>query len=254
MFWLILKIVIALFFLIAFLRRPTFSWGIGLLAVTTAVLLDTILGTFGRDEMAAELGFFFYVIAGGLLGSMTLWAFAVLRPLIERDSHAPINQSPKKRSETGGTAVDRAMLFQEIHTRLTPEEIRDLIFDLEYNENDLIGFQQTATDLIHTLMDKAEEDGKLGSLALAVERILTPMPPENLPRLEKIGTDSPRTILRHYLLAHYTNEQLAQLASSLSVEWEQLAGASKKDKVRSFLLHLYHRNRIQELIQQMKQS
>lgn len=253
MFWLILKIVIALFFLITFVRRPTFSWGIALLAVTAAVLLDTILGTFGREEMIAELGFFFYIIAGGLLGSMTVWAFAILRPLIERDKHAPLNQSSKKETATGGTAVDRNMLFQEIHTRLTPEEIRDLIFDLEYNENDLIGFQQTTTDLIYTLMDKAEVDGKLGTLALAVERILIPMPPEHLPRLEKIGTDSPRTILRHYLLAHYTNEQLAQLAASLNIEWNQLAGTSKKDKIRSFLLHLYHRNRIQELLQQMKQ-
>ena len=30
-------------------------WGIGLLTVTTAVLLDTLLGTFDRDALLADL-------------------------------------------------------------------------------------------------------------------------------------------------------------------------------------------------------
>ena len=44
----ILKLLVVLFFLIMFIRRPRVAWGIGLLTVTTAVLLDTLLGTFNR--------------------------------------------------------------------------------------------------------------------------------------------------------------------------------------------------------------
>lgn len=53
----ILKLLVVLFFLIMFIRRPSAVWGIGLLTVTTAALLDTLLGTFNREEMLAELGF-----------------------------------------------------------------------------------------------------------------------------------------------------------------------------------------------------
>jgi hypothetical protein len=59
-----LKLLIVLIFLVKFLRRPSVVWGIGLLTVTTAVLLDTLLGTFDRDALLGELGFFFYIIAG----------------------------------------------------------------------------------------------------------------------------------------------------------------------------------------------
>ena len=50
---LIFKILIILIFLVMFMRRPSLAWGVGLLTVTTAVLLDTVLGTF--DRAAFEL-------------------------------------------------------------------------------------------------------------------------------------------------------------------------------------------------------
>ena len=50
----VLKLLIVLIFLVKFLRRPSVVWGIGLLTVTTAVLLDTLLGTFDRDALLAE--------------------------------------------------------------------------------------------------------------------------------------------------------------------------------------------------------
>ncbi|MEZ4594930.1 MAG: hypothetical protein R3D55_27875, partial [Chloroflexota bacterium] len=57
-------------FLFMFWRRPSLKWGVGLLTVTSAVLLDTFLGTFNREEMLAQFGFFFYIIAGLLLGGI----------------------------------------------------------------------------------------------------------------------------------------------------------------------------------------
>jgi hypothetical protein len=80
----ILKLLIVLAFLIIFIRRPSVVWGIGLLTVTTAALLDTLLGTFNREELLAELGFFFYVISGVLLAGAATWFWGVVQPLLGR--------------------------------------------------------------------------------------------------------------------------------------------------------------------------
>ena len=76
---LLLKLLVVLAFLVMFIRRPTIAWGIGLLTVTTAVLLDTILGTFGREQTQEDLGFFFYIITGALFGGGAFWLWSVLR-------------------------------------------------------------------------------------------------------------------------------------------------------------------------------
>lgn len=257
--FLIIKLLIVLFFLLMFLRKTGLVWGIGLLAVTSAVLLDTFLGVFNREEMVAELGFFFYVIAGALFASTALWLWGVLRPLITTPttvsppttSRPSPEQPTTNHQEQGGTAFDRQMLYEEIHTRFGREDLHDLIFDLGINENDVMTLDQNLNQLIINTMDWAEQHGQTGALALAVERILTPLPPENLPRLEKITADSPPTVLRQYMLVHYTLPQLAQMAVSLDLDWEQLGSGSKKEKIRSFLLYLMRRNRLAELIHLM---
>lgn len=264
--FLILKFITVLVFLALFWRRPNVVWGVGLLTVTTAVLLDTFLGTFGRDEMLAELGFFFYVISGALLGGAAVWIWGLLRPLTITAIPAPPAPTPSVRarpviapampvaapSEPGSTAFDRQMLYDEIRHRFGREDVLDLIFDLGINENDVMTLDQDMNQLIINVMDIAEQQGQTGALALAVERILTPLPPEHLPRLEKITADSPPTILRQYLLAHHDLAQLAQLSADLGIDWEQLGVGSKKEKVRSLLLYLYRRNRIDELIDLMR--
>lgn len=257
---LIIKSLIVIFFLLMFLRRPSLVWGIGLLTVTTAVLLDTFLGTFGREEMLAELGFFFYIISGAILGGAAVWVWGLLRPLV--DANAPVANQPLTVSTTvpaiepppapalsgGDTAFDRQMLYDQIRNRLGHDDILDLIFDLGVNENDILSLNQEMNHLIVRLMDWAAANGQTGPLALAVERILTPPPPENLPRLEKISEDSPPTILRHYLLAHFDVNTLADMARHLDIDWEQLGGGGKKEMARGLLLYLYRRNRIDELI------
>ena len=85
-------------------------------------------------------------------------------------------------------------------------------------------------------------------MALAVERILTPIPAENLPRLKKLRADSPQPVLRYYLVANYSLDELEQMASDLDLDWEVLGGDNKKTKVRNLLLYLYRRNRVQDLI------
>ncbi|MFZ1399418.1 MAG: hypothetical protein WAS33_21105, partial [Candidatus Promineifilaceae bacterium] len=77
---LILKFVVMAAFLFMFWRRPSLKWGVGLLTVTSAVLLDTFLGTFNREEMLAQFGFFFYIIAGLLIGGIAYWLFSLLQP------------------------------------------------------------------------------------------------------------------------------------------------------------------------------
>ena len=77
--FLIAKIVLVAFFLFMFLRSNKLIWGIGLLTVTSAILLDTFLGTFGREEMIEQFGFFFYAFAGALFAGAALWLWGILR-------------------------------------------------------------------------------------------------------------------------------------------------------------------------------
>ena len=289
-----LKLLVVLFFLIKFLRRPSVVWGIGLLTVTTAVLLDTLLGTFDRDALLAEMGFFFYVIAGALFGGAALWFWGVARawlpgsaeaglttrqdpfpnplpqgegtrgplpnllpqgegiispaPLPPRPPAPPPPLPPPHADGYATAGYDRQMLYEEIRHRFSHDDLQDLMFDLDVNELDVVVPGQTNDELIVRIMDAADDSGQTGAVALAVERILTPPPPEYLPRPEKLSVESPRTVIRHYLLAHYSVEQLQQLAAGLGIDWEQLDAGTKKDKTRALLLYLYRRTRIADLL------
>jgi hypothetical protein len=144
------------------------------------------------------------------------------------------------------------MLYQEIQSRFGVEDIFDLIFDLGINENDVMPLNNDPNQLIINIIGLAESNGQTGDLALAVERILTPIPANALPRLEKIDVNAPPTILRHYLIANYDSTQLQAMAVTLGIDWDDLGAGGKKTKVRNMLLYLYRRNRIDELIKLMK--
>ena len=264
---LILKLLIVIVFLIMFLRRPTLTWGVGLLCVTTAVLLDTFLGTFDTMKLLGELGFFFYIIAGVLVGGMAVWAWGILKPVRQTQEAAagaavtstPVLMPNQPAPETAvpaqrDTAYDRQMLYEEIQSRFGLEDIFDLIFDLGINENDVMPLNNDPNQLIINIIGLAENNGQTGDLALAVERILTPIPADALPRLEKIDVNSPPTILRHYLIAHYDIPQLQDMATTLEIDFDALGTGGKKTKIRNLLLYLYRRNRINELIKLMKPS
>lgn len=283
----ILKLLVVLFFLVMFVRRPTVVWGIGLLTVTTAVLLDTLLGTFNRDELLAELGFFFYVIAGVLLAGAATWFWGVVRPWVAGNQPAgtadmpspapastpatiavpqpiPAESSPPAPApklppplppdhvdQYAAAGYDRQMLYEEIRQRFSREDLSDLMFDLDVNELEVATVGQSMDDLIVRVMDKADLGGNAPTVALAVERILTPPPPEHLPRLEKLSVDSPRTVIRHFLLANYSVEDLQELAAAVNVDWEQLPGNDKKAKTRALLDYLYRRGRLGSLLDAM---
>lgn len=264
---LITKIVLVVFFLVMFLRGNKLFWGIGLLTVTSAVLLDTFLTTFNREQMLEELGFFFYIIIGSLFAGAAIWLWGLLRPLTAEHAAAPSNIRPlqpltvnndppvwnrRPVSDTINTAYDRQMLYDQIRYRFSPEDILDLIFDLSINENDVIAYNQEAHETIIRVINLAEERSQTGSLTLAVERILTPIPRDTLPRLEKLNPDSPQTVLRYYLIANYTLGELEAMATELGIDWQMIAGSSKQTKVRNLLLYLYRRNRIEDLIELMQ--
>lgn len=259
-FFLIVKLLVVAVFLITFLRKMDLIWGVGLVCVTTAVLLDTFLGVFNREQVLADFGFFFYVIAGGLFGGMAFWLWGLLRPIVPVATgvtavpgFVPAVLSPSA-PEPDGTAYDRQMLYDEIRTRLGREDILDLIFDLNIHESEVMDLDQALNPLIINIMDWANQQGQTAALALAVERILTPLPPENLPRLEKITADSPPTVLRQYLLAHYNLAQLQQMADDLELDWEQLGSGNKKERTRALLLYLMRRNRLPDLVGWLKET
>lgn len=267
MLFLLFKLLVVIIFLIAFLRRPTLVWGIGLLSVTSAVLLDTILGTFGRDEMVARIGFFFYVFSGVIFGGTALWLWGLLRPHVDRSAgisapNAPVstaasmavmqpaNSLPTTKGDSG---IDYGMLYREIKQRFSREDVLDLMFDLNMAESEVMPLIGEMSQLIINIIHLADERGQEKALALAVERILTPPPPDHLPRLEKIGADSPPTVLRQYLLAHYDLNQLQSAAFHLDVDWENLGGSSKQAKAREMLSYLQRRNRLDELVDWLHQ-
>jgi hypothetical protein len=266
MIFLLFKLLVVIIFLIAFLRRPNLVWGIGLLTVTTAVLLDTLLGTFGREEMVARIGFFFYVFSGLILGGAALWMWGLLRPRI--DAAAAVANpaletvlatpaaavAPKTLPPNKEAAVDYGMLFQEIKKRFSREDVLDLMFDLNIDESEVMPLNQELSQLIINIIHQVDERDQATALALAVERILTPPPPENLPRLEKITADSPPTVLRQYLLTHTNLDQLQQISGSLGIDWENLGSHNKQAKVRELLLFLRRRNRLDELTTWLHQA
>lgn len=258
----IIKFIVVAIFLFMFWRRPSLTWGVGLLTVLSALLLDTILGTFNRDDILTQFGFFYYIIVGLLGGGAAYWLFMLLKPF-QRDEQtngetAVSPPTPTRTPANGvqfssgndesGTAFDRQMIYEEIRDRLGREDVLDLLFDLNIQDNEVMALQQEMDQLIINIMELTAQRGQTGQLALAVERILTPPAPDTLPRLEKISLDSPPTILRHYLLAYYNLEELQKTAVALGIDWEQLSPNSKKSKVRDLLHNLYRRNRIDQLI------
>lgn len=260
----ILKLLIVLLFLAAFLRSTRPVWAIGLLTVTSAFLLDTFLGSLGREQMLAELGFFFYVISGALFAGAALWLWGILRPqataglpaATPADATMAVPSSRPAGAAPYGNSSGRrehAALSEQIRQQLTPEEVRDLIFDLQLDENDILGVPGAVGEAIPRLLAAAEQAGKGAELPLAVERILTPLPAEKLPRREKLNPESPPTVLRHYLLAHYDWEELQQLAASLDIDWQQLAANDKRSLARNLLLYLQHRKRLPELVTVIQQ-
>ncbi|MCA9982673.1 MAG: hypothetical protein KDE59_00200 [Anaerolineales bacterium] len=259
---LILKLAVVIFFFVMFLRGSRLPWGIGLLTVTTAFLLDAFWSTFGFAQVQEDLGFFFFVIGGALVAGAALWLWALLRPVVASPGGAYI-PTPRFRTEDGtpspqpramparraaGTAFDRQMMHEQIRYRFGPDDLLDLMFDLRMNESDIVAPGQPLSSAVTNIIDLAEETGIGGELTLAVERILTPPEADNLPRLEKLSVDSPPTVLRHVLLAHFSRDQLRQFATSLNIDWEELGPGDKKSLTRGLLLYLYRRNRLDELL------
>lgn len=264
---LIVKLLVVIIFLVMFLRRPSLPWGVGLLTVSTAVLLDTFLGTFNREALTEQLGFFFYVIAGALMGGSAFWFLSLFWPHLLPTPSTPttaVTLLPPTAEETAiplgpvtdsaGVSYDLSMIYQDVQKRFGREDLLDLMFDVEIPETAVMPLNQGLDELSRAIINYAAQNDKVGQLALAVERILTPPVPSNLPRLEKLTAVSPRASLRYYLLAHYNLEKLQRLIGRLGIDGEQLEGGEKRAKVRELLLYLYRRNRVDDLITLMKED
>lgn len=263
----ILKLLIVLAFLIAFLRRPSLVWAVGLLTVATAVLLDTFLGTFGREEMLAQLGFFYYVLVGALIAGAAFWLLGLLRPAwanpngtepttanMPRELVLPTQPAaPGAGAGYAAAGYDRQMLYQEIHDHFGRQDVEDLLFDLRLNELDVAQTNQTLDRLVLAILNAADRSGQQAELALAVERILTPLPPEHLPRVENLSADSP-AILRAWLLAHNDLAGLQRLTAELGIDWESLSSANKRELARELLRYLMRRDQTDQLLQLLTAS
>lgn len=272
---LVIQLILVAIFFVMFLRGSKLFWGIGLLTVIGAVLFNTVLGLFGRAELIASLGPWYGFINGVLMAGSAVWLLGILAPHLEGrwaigQAAGSANQGLMAQSAARNpvdiqklsdravsmareaSAYDLQLLHDQIRLNLSPEDVLDLIFDLEIAENDVIALTGDMRQTILNLINLAVEREQTADLALGVERILTPVPPDHFPRLENLRADSPPTILRRYLLAFYFLTDIEKMAHELEIDWERLGLGTKQNKVRHLLLYLQRRNRLQELIDLMQ--
>lgn len=97
---LILKLAVVAFFLIMFVRRASLAWGIGLLTVVVALLLDAFATVFGRTELLESLGAFTWVIGGGLAAGAFLWLVGLLRGQVSSSTAVAVDRfAPRASAE-----------------------------------------------------------------------------------------------------------------------------------------------------------
>lgn len=276
-FFLIIEILLIIFFLVMFYRRPNFTWAVGFLTVSTAVLLNVAWTVFGLTEASETTGFWVQIIGGLVFGGAAIWLFGLLRPHMGdgfipagTDAQSSFSASANGSSQSSNnpdietllskravsmrnetSEYDRQLLYNQILQNLSSEDVKDLIFDLEMAENEVVSPMRTMSQTIHNIIDLAADREQTSDLALAVERILTPVPPDHFPRLSRINTETPPTVLRRYLLTFYDLTLLQEISEELEIDWERLGIGSKQQKVRNLLLWIKRSNRLGELIESM---
>lgn len=267
LFFLIAKIVTVAFFLIMFLRSDKVVWGVGLLTVTSAILLDTFLGTFGREEMIQQLGFFFYILAGALFAGATFWLWGVLRPYtkskpqdhMQDDSLEPVSYAPVEivssiePAEDELVEIEYPVLFESIRDKLSPDQVGDLSFDMGYFAELETTTSQDNDELLLLTVERAANEDRIEELELAIERVETPLPPEHLPRLEKIQPNSPPTVLRQYMVATYSSSELEQFSTDLGFHRASLQGETLNAQARGLLLFAENSSRKSDLIDLLRE-
>lgn len=257
------KSIVIIFFLIMFLRTNKPAWGIGLLTVTSAILLDTFLGTLGREQMLDELGYFFYIIAGALFAGAVVWLWAIMKEFAfssnkENEGDDPSEERGPEKDEITNQSEqvtnNHRQIAEQLRFDLSRDELLDLIFDLGWFDEETVLLQGENDQIVDGIVSLAETQGQLESLKLASERIKSPMPPEHLPRLEKLKEDSPPTLLRQFLIANYSMVDLEHMFEALDINGDMDVSRLKNNNVRYFLSDLYQKNRIDALIELMQQS
>lgn len=275
--FLIIQILVIIFFFVMFYRRSDFTWAVGLLTVTSAVLLNVIWAIFGLGDLAESAGLWTQILGGLVFGGAAIWLVGLLRPHMgdgfipsavatasDNGSSGMNGSSPSQNPnienllsrravgmQNESSEYDRQLLFDQILQNLSNEDVRDLMFDLEISENEVVAPMRNMNQTIHNIIDLAADRDQTADLALAVERILTPVPPDHFPRLSRISTETPPTILRRYLLTFYDLKMLEEMSGELEIDWERLGIGSKQQKVRNLLLWIRRSNRMGELIEAM---
>lgn len=261
-FFLVVKSLLIIFFLVMFLRTNRPAWGVGLLTVTSAILLDAFLGTLGREQMMEELGFFFYFLSGALVAGAAAWFWAIVKPFVygsmpsfssdEKDLADNTLKNEDRNTVTQDGTVNE--LIEEMRTSFEIDDLRDLLFDLGYHDLEDKTAKDRDDQLVENILRYAEEQGELEKLPAAIERIKSPIPIEHLPRLEKINSETPPTILRHYLLSVCSLPDLDRLGRELDINISDDESDIRKFKVRQLLSELYERNEIRNLIELLQAS
>ena len=254
----IIRLALVLLFLILFLLRGTRAWAIGLITVSVMVALDALRSR----GILIELDFLGYVLGGMLAAGAFLWLNGIAQSgdrfqsasrtsvtaPVEQISGVRVSAKPTGANSAENKGFDRQLIFEQIRDNLGSDDVLDLIFDLSLKENEIVNPGQSMPNIIMRVLDEAEKSNQMTQLALSVERILTPMPKDHLPRIERLSAETPPHLLRQFLIQNYTVSDLALLSSKLGIDWQDMGSDHRKSRVRRLLLHLQRRSRTSELV------
>lgn len=256
----VIRFAIVLLFLVIFLWRSNTASAIGLLTVSLVVLLDALRAR----ELLPDVGYLAWLLGGLAAGGGLVWLWGMFRPIpaevntfsprtaARRDNARERGRDPRP-VKPSGTAYDRQMIFDQIRSNLGFDDVLDLVWDMGYNENDIINPDMPMPEIIVHLMDEAEADGKMGNLAVAVERVLTPPGQDDFINAQMVTSQDPDpSMLRHFLVFNYKEEELAVLASNVGVDWSEMGIDAKKSRIRRLLRYLKQRNRLSALVERLQ--
>ena len=230
---------------VLFFRRSSLAAGIGLATFCAIALLNQSQ----VQGILPDLGLVNYLISGLILAGTLIWLLSWNRLVPEtstffRPKHLP-KQAPQQEQKL---ALAYPILYEKIMDQLSADDLLDVIYDLEFNEGEIIFPNKELSQITLKLIETASLRGKIGALNNAIDRILHPVPKENLPRLEKLSTDTPPQLLRQYFTAQYSLAELEEISKKLDLDWEEFGTDGKKSRVRRLLLYVRRRNRLGELI------
>ena len=189
------------------------------------------------------------------VGNPALAAFTVTG---QQDDVAQETPAPEAPTPEASAQADLAKLRQMLATEFSEEELRTLCSDLDIDYDNLRG--ESKADKTMALIDHLRRQLRLPDLIKVGKRMrpdvawddalsaspATPVAQDDVEGGSSVQVD--RAELRQMLATEFSKEELQTLCLDLDVDYDDLKGESRADKVRELILYLERRVRLADLI------